>query len=65
MEGSVMVKVGDSISDGQLIGKVGNSGSTFEPHLHIHVLRDDRRGKRTVPILFGGRFLTRLVQNKI
>ena len=32
---SVQVKVGDQVQVGQQIAKVGNSGNTTEPHLHI------------------------------
>ncbi|MCY6959800.1 M23 family metallopeptidase [Clostridium brassicae] len=38
---SVPVKVGDHVKEGDVIGKVGNSGSTSEPHLHIHHQRQD------------------------
>lgn len=38
---SVLVKVGDHVSEGDVIGRVGNSGSTSEPHLHIHHQRQD------------------------
>ena len=33
--GSIQVKVGDHVEPGQQIAKVGNSGNTIEPHLHI------------------------------
>jgi murein DD-endopeptidase MepM/ murein hydrolase activator NlpD len=33
--GSIQVKVGDQVTLGQQIAKVGNSGNTTEPHLHI------------------------------
>jgi len=33
---SVNVEVGDQVNVGDLIARVGNSGSTSEPHLHIH-----------------------------
>jgi murein DD-endopeptidase MepM/ murein hydrolase activator NlpD len=33
--GSIQVKVGDQVKLGQPIAKVGNSGNTSEPHLHI------------------------------
>lgn len=38
---SLLVKVGDHVNEGDIIGKVGNSGSTSEPHLHIHHQRQD------------------------
>lgn len=34
--GSVAVKVGDQVEEGQVIGRCGNSGNTSEPHIHIH-----------------------------
>lgn len=40
-KGSVQVKVGDHVSVGDYLGQVGNSGSTSEPHLHIHHQRQD------------------------
>ncbi|RDW15022.1 M23 family peptidase [Oceanobacillus chungangensis] len=40
-EGSVTVKEGDRVNPGDVIGRVGNSGSTSEPHLHIHHQRQD------------------------
>ena len=33
--GSIRVKVGDKISRGQVLGLVGNSGNSSEPHLHF------------------------------
>jgi hypothetical protein len=35
--GSITVKVGDRVTAGQAVGKVGNSGNTSEPHLHVHL----------------------------
>lgn len=35
--GSILVEVGDTVTTGQPIGLVGNSGNTSEPHLHIHL----------------------------
>ncbi len=34
-QNSITVSVGDEISVGEYLGKVGNSGTTSEPHLHI------------------------------
>ncbi len=34
--GSLQVKVGAPVRLGQVVGAVGNSGNTGEPHLHIH-----------------------------
>lgn len=39
--GSVTVKTGDSVVEGQVIGACGNSGNTSEPHIHIHHQRQD------------------------
>jgi hypothetical protein len=35
--GSVRLEVDDEIQAGQLLGEVGNSGFTLEPHLHIQL----------------------------
>jgi hypothetical protein len=35
--GSLKVKAGDRVTQGQEIGQVGNSGNTSEPHLHIQL----------------------------
>ena len=61
-EGSVAVERGQSVEEGQVIGRLGNSGNTSEPHLHIHAVRTgsgstlDGEG---VPLLFDGQFLVR------
>ncbi|MGN7762452.1 peptidoglycan DD-metalloendopeptidase family protein [Paenibacillus sp. 22594] len=36
-QGSVTVKTGDQVRAGDVIGKLGNSGNSSEPHLHFHV----------------------------
>lgn len=63
LSGSVVVKEGDSVRAGQLLGRVGNSGNTTEPHLHIHAQReglvDSPQSAEGVPMLFEGRFLLR------
>ncbi|MCK9426716.1 MAG: M23 family metallopeptidase [Ignavibacteriaceae bacterium] len=35
IKNSIMVKTGQVVTEGQLIGKVGNSGNSDAPHLHI------------------------------
>ena len=35
--GSIEVEVGDTVTKGQTLGLVGNSGNTDAPHLHVHV----------------------------
>ncbi|MGB0037002.1 MAG: M23 family metallopeptidase [Candidatus Acidiferrales bacterium] len=36
-QGSVRVKVGDKVRRGDVLGLVGNSGNSTEPHLHFHI----------------------------
>lgn len=36
---SATVKVGDRVTRGQMIGRLGNSGNSTEAHLHLHVMR--------------------------
>jgi murein DD-endopeptidase MepM/ murein hydrolase activator NlpD len=47
---SIKVRPGDHVSRGAVIGAVGNSGNSSEPHLHIHALR----GGRPVRLRFAG-----------
>lgn len=35
---SVTVQVGDHVTKGKVIGKLGNSGNTSAPHLHFHLM---------------------------
>jgi murein DD-endopeptidase len=35
--GSLRVKLGDKVRRGQVVGLVGNSGNSTEPHLHFHI----------------------------
>ena len=35
--GSLMVAEGEVVEAGQQLGLVGNSGSTTEPHIHVHL----------------------------
>ncbi len=59
--GSVKPSPGARVFSGQVIGRVGNSGNTSEPHLHVHAVTADGdvvegEGK---PILFDGLFPVR------
>lgn len=36
-KGSIRVATGDKVTSGQLLGLVGNSGNSSEPHIHFHV----------------------------
>ena len=48
-KGSIVVKIGDIVTTNTLLGQVGNTGNTSEPHLHIHV----EKGGETNTILNG------------
>ena len=59
-QGSVRVQPGDSVSPATRLGQVGNSGNSWEPHLHISA--QDAVGTSTLldaaprPMTFDGRF---------
>ena len=36
-QGSIVVKAGDKVKRGQLLGQCGNSGESSEPHIHYHL----------------------------
>lgn len=36
-QGSVTVKAGEHVAAGQVLGKLGNSGNAFGPHVHYHL----------------------------
>jgi len=54
-QGSVTVKVGDRVAVSQVIGKLGNSGDSFGPHLHYQL--------QSAPLLFHGQSLPFRFQN--
>ncbi len=61
-QGSIRVQVGDTVDAGQPIGRVGNSGATNEPVLHIHAEIGEPSDILTqpgVPVRFHDRFLVR------
>ena len=56
-QGSVRVRVGERVRRGQVIGQVGDSGNSGEPHLHLQVQNRpsfdvEDRSIHTFPILF-------------
>lgn len=63
MKNSFLVKENDLVVRGQPLAKVGNSGNTSEPHLHMHVVEaatDDFLFDETgIPMRFNGEFLIR------
>lgn len=60
--GSIVVAVGESVRRGDLLGEIGNSGRTSEPHLHIHVEDRSGVGKR---LNFEGIEPNRLIQGSV
>ena len=51
----VLVNVGDTVKQAQIIGLSGRSGYTYFPHLHFIVWRSDKKGQWTQ---IGSRFQT-------
>ena len=62
-QGSVAVTPDMRVNQGSVLGQVGNSGNTSQPHLHLHAERGGEPGQiltgEGVPIELGGRFLVR------
>nr|MDQ3073783.1 M23 family metallopeptidase [Bacteroidota bacterium] len=63
LKGSYLAKEGDNVKPGQPLARLGNSGFTVEPHLHIQAYTDynktgDLLPGRSVPMLFRDRFLS-------
>jgi len=49
----VRVKTGDAVKPGQVIGQLGQTGNSTEPHLHFQLTNGpDPLYSRGVPILF-------------
>lgn len=59
-QGSVRVSPGNAVKAGEIIGQVGNSGNTTEPHLHLgvnrHTVEGDPFSGEGVPFSVEGRF---------
>lgn len=41
-KGSLTVKVGDRVKQGQVVGRLGSSGDSFGPHLHLQLMAGPR-----------------------
>jgi Peptidase family M23 len=61
--GSVRVESGESVHVGTPLGRVGNTGNTSEPHLHLHAQRPGTDvaplSGEPLPIRLDGRYLAR------
>lgn len=62
--GSLEVRPGQAVREGDPLGRAGNSGASTEPHLHIHAQRPAPDGAPPIsgeplPLRIGGRFLVR------
>ena len=54
---SIQPQKGDTVKTGEVIGLVGNTGFSIEPHLHIQAYQTFNGVNKMVPIRFNGRFL--------
>jgi hypothetical protein len=62
--GSVTVRVGQAVHRGQVLGRVGNTGSSGAPHLHFHVTNSALLAlSNGVPYVFTGFRLTGKILN--
>lgn len=61
--GEAFVEEGAQVSAGDAVGRVGNTGNSEEPHLHLHVQRPGTPGAPAaadpLPMRVGGRYLVR------
>lgn len=51
-QGSIRVREGDRVSRGEILGLCGNSGMSYEPHLHYQLQREPFVGAESVPVEF-------------
>jgi hypothetical protein len=53
-QGSVTVRPGDQVRQGQVVGRVGSSGSSLFPHLHYQLVTGVEHGAEGLPSYFPG-----------
>ena len=62
-KGSIKVKAGDFVDTNTMLGEVGNTGNTSEPHLHMHMEQggkpDTILNGKPIPFTINGNFLIR------
>ena len=59
MHHSITVQSGSVVQAGEIIGRIGNSGNTTEPHLHIHAQKMEQGKLKGVPLKVAGRHVMR------
>ena len=68
-QGSIRARQGDVVETGEVLGEIGNSGNSSEPHLHIHAQRGLPEGAplsgEPLGLTINGRFLVRNDRMKI
>lgn len=64
MKGSIEVEAGTEVLTGRYLARIGNSGNTTEPHLHIHSVRGNEMDEEIVmstgkplPLIVDGQYL--------
>ncbi len=55
MQASAKLAVHDRLAQGQAIGRIGNTGNTSWPHLHVDII--DKETEKPVPIFIQGQYL--------
>ncbi len=64
LRAEIPVKAGDQVKQGDVIGFVGNSGQSMEPHLHLELLDSPDAGTANgLPIAFGNLNLARALDS--
>jgi hypothetical protein len=53
-QGSVTLRPGDPVRQGQVVGRIGSSGSSLFPHLHYQLMTGVQHGAEGLPSYFPG-----------